>query len=144
MNVPKEVLVRPIDELKRLIDNRAASEFMGVFPSAIEQSYLDPILKQEELAWDDLDTLQDFSENILNYSLENTIVLLSCVARGGDDSTYKENGEPRPYYGVDRDHAIHDLALQGQAIRSMFNSLAFHLILKFKRKLEAEGKGGAE
>jgi len=139
MDKINEVSSKPIDGLRELIDNRGAAEFMGAFPRVISETYLNPILKQEELGWDDLDTLQDFSENILNYSLQNTIILLSCVARGGSDAMHNETQEPLPSFGIERDHAIHDLAKQGTAICSMFNALVFHLVLHLKRKLEAEG-----
>ena len=144
MNDSQELRRKKIDDLKELNECGKFSEFMASFPGFFHQTCIDPILKKDELSLDDLNAIQTFSENTLNYSLESCIVLLACVARGGTDKTWGENEEPLPSFGLNRQHAIHELASHAQELCSMFNTIAFHLNLKLQRKLEAEGKGGAQ
>lgn len=144
MNVPNEVPSKITDSLKELNEETSFSEFMGAFPKFFQETCLSQILKKDVLTLDDLNAIQDFSENTLNYSLESCIVLLACVAKGGEDKTWGEKEEPVPVFGLNRQHAIHELATQALALCSSFNSIAFHLNLKLQRKLESKQEGGAQ
>lgn len=128
-----------ISAIEKINEYSATEEGMSAFVNFFHEAILDPLLKKENLSAGDLSALQVFSENLLNYSLESTIVILAGMARGGNDSTHNDGQEPLPYFGHERDFAVHSLAKQALAYASMFNSIALRLNWHLEKK-----EGGAQ
>jgi len=129
---------KSISDLEGWCVNSKPSEFMGQFPRFIQENYISPLTKKRDWSVGDLDTLQNFMENTISFSLQNSITLLSMAARGGEEKVSNETGHPT--FGLERDFAIHDLALQALEYCEMFNSLSLGLIWELKRQKE----GGAQ
>jgi len=128
-----------INGIEQINEYSATEEGMSAFTNFFQKAILDPLLKKENLSAGDLSALQTFSENLLNYSLESTIIILAGMARGGNESTHNDGQEALPYFGHDRDFAVHSLAKQALAYASMFNSIALRLNWHLEKK-----EGGAE
>ncbi len=143
-NISPEVSDSLISAIEKINEYSATEDGMSAFVNFFQEASLDPLLKKENLSAGDLSALQVFSENLLNYSLESTIVILAGMARGGNDSTHNDGQEPLPYFGHERDFAVHSLAKQALAYASMFNSIALRLNWKLESKLKAEKEGGAQ
>ncbi len=144
MNAPNEVLKECsndslISAIEKINEYSAIEEGMSAFVNFFHETILDPLLKKENLSAEDLSALQAFSENLLNYSLESTIVILAGMARGGNESTHNDGQEPLPYFGHERTFAVHSLAKQALAYASMFNSIALRLNWHLEKK-----EGGAQ
>ena len=127
-----------ISVIEKINEYSATEEGMAAFVNFFQEAILDPLLQKENLSAGDLSALQAFSENLLHYSLESTIVILAGMARGGNESTHNDGQEPLPYFGHDRDFAVHNLAKQALAYASMFNSIALRLNWQLEKK-----EGGA-
>jgi len=134
-----EVSDNLISAIEKINEYSATEEGLGAFVNFFQETHLDPLLQKENLSAGDLSALQEFSENLLHYSLESTIVILAGMARGGNESTHNDGQEPLPYFGHDRDFAVHNLAKQALAYASMFNSIALRLNWHLEKK-----EGGAQ
>ena len=128
-----------INAIENINEYSATDEGMGAFINFFRETHLDPLLKKDDLSAGDLFALQAFSENLINYSLESTIVILAGMARGGNEPTHNDGQEPLPYFGHERDFAVHSLAKQALAYVSMFNSIALRLNWHLEKK-----EGGAQ
>jgi len=139
MSEINEVPSKPISDLEEIHGQSESSEFMGAFPRFIRENYTSPLTRKRNWTKEELDDLQRFTENTLTFSLNNAIVLLSGLARGGNEKVSEETGNPT--FGLERDFAIHDLALQAQEFCNMFNEISLALIWELRRQIE---KGGAQ